>query len=714
MKLKKLVMYLIPILWVGGTIALSQLFFRVVDLQPKVSEDFFFASNDPEFKENNKIFEYFPELSQPVIVSAKGDVHSKRYIQKVRELSKVLSRVKDVMGVQSITQGPKDVKDAFKSPLWRRLLIAGDGKSTLLILNLRNIPPEKMVEKIEKIVRFYDEEDFRLIISGPPYVIELIRRNLIDDLKVFSLAALVIFAVLILIVYRSGWILFGTLTACALSMMLTLFVTNWLQIPIGPLTANLSTIVFVITLSYITYLTFNWEHLMVHESDKRNHHVSEAVRITFHPTFWSAATTFLGFLSCVFVPAIPLRQLGIAGSIGTLIAFAMAFLVFPWFLWPAKKGAAFIETFGLAKQAIRKFFTRKHLVVTGMILLLAGVSTLGVKKLNTDPSLLAYFKKGSLLLEGLEYIDHNGGSSPLKIVIRDTQKRKFNTDDAYRKLWGLHLALEQHPAVGTLLSQPLIMAEAKMRIPFADLFSWDWKLDILEKPEYYKIVSYVLTPDRTRSLFYLRMKESERVKPRTTIVKETKEIVRRKGFEPELVGGIYLLQGRLTQLVIRSLLISLVQLIVVFGVIGLILSWSLRVTAALFASLVVIPVCVLGVIGYWRIPVDMISAPACNIAIGMGVDAMLHMLIRVKRCQKKKMNLWESWAEARIQLWKPILIAALIVCSGFAIFCFSTFPPTQRFGLAIVIGSFMSPLAALFVLPNLAGASLRRSRNDGA
>jgi predicted RND superfamily exporter protein len=53
-------------------------------------------------------------------------------------------------------------------------------------------------------------------------------------------------------------------------------------------------------------------------------------------------------------------------------------------------------------------------------------------------------------------------------------------------------------------------------------------------------------------------------------------------------------------------------------------------------------------------------------------------------------------------LWKPILYSTVLICAGFGIFILSEFPPTQRFGLSVILGTFISPLAALFVFPWIA------------
>jgi predicted RND superfamily exporter protein len=48
-----------------------------------------------------------------------------------------------------------------------------------------------------------------------------------------------------------------------------------------------------------------------------------------------------------------------------------------------------------------------------------------------------------------------------------------------------------------------------------------------------------------------------------------------------------------------------------------------------------------------------------------------------------------------------VLGATGIICAGFGIFVLSTFPPTQRFGLAVILGTVTAATMALVVLPRM-------------
>ncbi len=685
-----------PLFWCVVTLFSALLFHGFVDLKPQVEENFFFSSSDPQFQADKSISKIFPQPPQ-IILSAKGDLSSQDYQKRMALLTGKLLTLPEVADVQSLTRGPKDVLSALASPLWARALISTDKKASFVSVMIKDVSIEKAVFEIEKVKKSLDSPgNFELAISGAPYIVEIIRQNLLRDLKVFSLVALLVFAAAVFVLFRSLPILLGTLLSCLNVSLWTLTISEILKIKIGPLTSNLSVIVFVLALSHIIFITFNWKHVL--ETSKKEDSASEAVKITLLPSFWSMVTQLLGFMSLFFVKATPLRQLGISGLVGTLIAFGAAYLIYPAFL--RYEALHYKESPKSAARKIKRlpFFEKTHRNTALVLLFLAAIAGIGIGNLNTDPSLLAYFKKGSELRNGLEYIDRNGGSTPLKIVVEDDKETRLDTNEAYEKLWSLHKTLEQDASVGNVLSLPIVLAEAKQN-PLGSILPNDWLLNILGSPAFGEVTKYFITKDRKSTLFLLRMKEMDRNSPRLSIVKRVEEIVRGKGFNPVLVGGVYVLQGKLSELVVSSILFGLFLLIIIFTLIGGLIARSLRVAGAIFISLCMIPLGAIGVIGYFHIPFDVISSPGANIAIGIGVDSMINMLFFVKRHSKTKGTTDKVWSEACSRLWKPILYSTILTCMGFGIFILSAFPPTQRFGLSVILGTLISPLAALFVFP---------------
>jgi len=61
--------------------------------------------------------------------------------------------------------------------------------------------------------------------------------------------------------FRSARVFLGMLATCASAVLLTLLLQSIFGKKIGILTVNLGTIVFVVALSHLVYMTFNWQTL---------------------------------------------------------------------------------------------------------------------------------------------------------------------------------------------------------------------------------------------------------------------------------------------------------------------------------------------------------------------------------------------------------------------------------------------------------------------
>ncbi|MFP4473582.1 MAG: efflux RND transporter permease subunit [Candidatus Omnitrophota bacterium] len=681
-----------------------------VNLVPQVDDEFFFSSNAPQFKDEERISDLFLRRDTQLIISATGDIHSQAYFERVDRLTQKLVSLPAVTQVKSITNGPRGLNDAVKSPLWNRLLISDSRNSTNLIVVLHEQQSHKVVSSIENIVQESHSSEFQLRISGLPYVVELISRYLSRDLKIFSLLTFLIFGCAIFFIFRSYNILAGTMIACLNACMWTLMITDIINIPIGLLTANLATIIVVLTLSHMVFMTYNWKQCRTESAEQR---VPAAVKMTFPASFWSMITTLLGFVSLLFVPAKPLRELGIAGAIGSAMALIVAYSIYPAFLRISPKGPGSADPAEIPEKRLHSFLQKKRKTIRFAILFFCLLAIPGIPQINTDPSLLAFFSPQSKIYKGLEYIDRNGGSSPLIVVVKSEDGSLLNSEQAYRNLWDLQRSFERHNSVGSVISLPVLMAEAKQE-PFAFLLFWDWLLDILEQPKYGEIAKSFVSKDRQYGLFLLRMNELNRRQGRLEIIDQLKTITAAHGFVPEITGGVFKLQGHLAKLVAHSLITGLLKLFALFIIIAWIASAAFGISLAMIASLVLIPVGILGAVGLYGIPLDVISSPASNVAIAMGIDYMIHLIKSYRRHKQRGLSDDDAWQEAHNHLWQPILTSMIIVGLGFAIFLFSSFPPSQRFGGSIVFGTLLAGLTALYIMPPLAQTLQRLIKKPGA
>jgi len=674
-----------------------------VDLTPKVDENFFFSTGDPSLRQSKTISHRFPSQAQLVLDASSSDISSPRYLSRIARLTQRVKDIDEVTNVKSVTNGPKSYKDAVESPFWSRLLIARNHKSSNVLVFVDNKNPGKAIRRLEQVISDLDTKDFQIHMAGAPYVVEQIRRSLAHDFWYFTLTAILLFGLTMAVLFRSLRIFLGMLASCSSAVMLTLLFQDLLGGRIGVLTVNLGTIVFIVTLSHLVYMTFNWQTLAQGRQSKSTELAAAARNMTLPASFWSMVCASLGFGSLLLVEAEPLRELGFGGVLGTIVAFICAYLMYPSFLaWSVPVRNKLLE-----QEPPRGFWARRFVLPSVLIILFGVALGFGLTRLNTDPSLLDYFKPGGDLRNGLEYVDRNGGANLLTLAISSSDGSQLNTDRAYQRMWSLQRALEEDKNVGTVVSLPTLLAEGD-RTPFSFFLSYETLMRIMAEPKHARIAKSFVSDDRREAVFLLRMNESVRDRPRLEVVDHLRSIARRNGFTLELVGGTYYLEGRLSRLVASSLVTGLFWLNLLFVIIAWIVARSVRGALAMIASLMLVPVYMLGGVGWLHVPVDIISAPATNVCIGIAIDSMIHLVFGVRRAQGAGSKGWAAWVAGRREQWRGIVYSDVIFAAGFAIFALSDFPPTQRFGLVVLAGTIVDILANLFVLPLLGGAEWKK------
>src|SRR5438067_1832590 len=661
------------LLWSGAhwlMLAITGVLFALVaffvDLRPVVEENFFFSTSDPAFRQSNEIDKDFPSQPQLILAVSTSDISSPRYLERIAKLTREVHTLNSVSAVKSVAEGPKSLDDGLKSPFWSRLLIAKNRKSTNVIIFMEGNAMEKSVTGLLRIIHEMEARDFHIRIAGSPYVVEMLQRSIEHDFRYFSLTAVVLFGLAMAAMFRSLRVFLGMMATCASAVLLTLLLQWLFGKKIGILTVNLGTIVFVVALSHLVYMTFNWQTLADrgHRLGKESPNLAgDAWRMTLPPSFWSMICASLGFGSLLIVQAKPLRELGFGGVLGTVVAFICAYVMYPPFLrWAVPRKSKLIE-----QEPPREFWSRRYALLSLVVIVVSAGLGLGLTRVNTDPSLLDYFKPHSELRDGLEYVDNSGGCNPLNLVVSAADGSLLNTDAAYEKMWRLHGALENYKGVGTVISLPTLLSEGD-RTPFSFLLSYEKMTEMMEQPKYARVAKSFVTKDRTRAMFLVRMVEERRDKYRLQVVDDLRAICRKYGFKPELVGGIYYLEGRLAQLVASSLVTGLFWLNLLFIGIAWIVARSVRGALAMILSLTLVPLCMLGGIGWFGVPLDVISAPATNVCIGIAIDSMIHLVFGVRRAQQAGKKDWDAWVAGRREQWRGIVYSDVIFAAGFAIF----------------------------------------------
>ena len=90
---------------------------------------------------------------------------------------------------------------------------------------------------------------------------------------------------------------------------------------------------------------------------------------------------------------------------------------------------------------------------------------------------------------------------------------------------------------------------------------------------------------------------------------------------------------------------------------------------------------ILGLIGLFNIPLDMMTITIAAISIGIAVDNTIHYLYRYKLNIQNNKNISAMIELSHLSVGKAVFITSIAISLGFLTLCFSNFVPTVIFGL---------------------------------
>ena len=108
---------------------------------------------------------------------------------------------------------------------------------------------------------------------------------------------------------------------------------------------------------------------------------------------------------------------------------------------------------------------------------------------------------------------------------------------------------------------------------------------------------------------------------------------------------------------------------------------------------------ILGIMGWLRIPLDMMTITIASITIGIAVDDTIHYIHRLREEYKPGEDYSELIQRCHGSIGKAMYYTSLAIIFGFAILAFSNFIPTINFGLMTGIAMLLALAGDLLLLP---------------
>jgi len=498
----------------------------------------------------------------------------------------------------------------------------------------------------------------------------------------------------------------------------------------------------IITLSLTIHLIIRYRELnAANPSTDQYSLVRTTIRKMTIPCFYTAITTMVAFGSLLFSGIRPVIDFGWMMAIGIAAAFVLAFILFPATLMFLQPVPHITTASHRLTAAITHFFAtlieRHGKAVMAAFIVIVLLSIAGTTRLTVENRFIDYYKKSTEIYRGMELIDRKlGGTTPLDVILdapasflhpekppeEDPFMDEFDRETAgsagitgtsywfnsYRleEVAAIHDYLNSLPETGKVLS---IDTAVRMLKSLADGDSIDnYFLSILYRRLPDDIRKSLFTPylsaDGNQIRFSIRVFESDKSLRRAELLQKIHDHLIE---EPDLgeaqvhLTGMLVLYNNLLQSLFHSQIMTLGVVFIVIMLMFLVLFRSLKMAVIAIIPNMVASVQVLGLMGWLKIPLDIMTITIAAIVIGIAVDNTIHYIHRFTEEFKVDHDYWATVKRCHGSIGHAMYYTTMTITLGFAILALSSFIPTIYFGLLTGFSMLVALLADLALLPLL-------------
>jgi len=181
------------------------------------------------------------------------------------------------------------------------------------------------------------------------------------------------------------------------------------------------------------------------------------------------------------------------------------------------------------------------------------------------------------------------------------------------------------------------------------------------------------------------------------------DLVEKVGLQPDqfALTNMMVLYNNMLQSLFRSQVLTLGTVFVGIMAMFLVLFRSFKLATIAMAPNLLSACCVLGIMGWAGIPLDMMTITIAAISIGIAVDDTIHYIERFGHEFHRDRNYIATMKRCHASIGKSMFYTSLTIIVGFSILVLSNFIPTIYFGLLTSLAMLVAILGALTLLPRL-------------
>ena len=435
------------------------------------------------------------------------------------------------------------------------------------------------------------------------------------------------------------------------------------------------------------------------------------------PIILSGLTTIAGLLCMLGHVLIPGGQMGVLGSIGIGLALIGSLFFIPALssVLPKTKPRLRADNNPKSKRGIgldrlldfiADWVTKKPKTILALFVVISLIGAAGLLRFSINSNPAELFPDGHPAKESAQIINKElGGFFPLCVVFEGDIK-----DPALlKKIDDLEKKVREIPEVGTTQSIAKVTRQISRalynkgeegydKIPNTyDAVSQYFELYLMSGSQ--KDLEKMVDFNFEKALLMIRFKELNTPVLRQCVA-QIKEMVKDDP-NVKLVGGNADVFTDMDKHVVSGQFLSLlISLVVVFIIISLgfksFKAGLLQIVPLMFAMLMLF-----GLMGYFGIDLNFMTAFQASILIGVGVDYTIHVVWRYREERRAGYDDKEAVHRLFKATGRGIVFNAIAVIIGFVVLLFSGFLPVRFFGMMMVTIIFVCLIAAVLLVPAL-------------
>ena len=598
----------------------------------------------------------------------------------------------------------------------------------------------KNLEAIKAAIAKFNAND-ELFLGGANMIADDMIGFIKSDLLVYGLSVLALLSFSLWLFFRQvRWIVLP-MFICAVSAIFTTGIFGMFGWEVTVISSNYIALQLIITISTVIHLVVSYrEFYAKHPKYSQNQLIYLTLRDKFSPSFWAIFTTVIGFSSLMTADIKPVIMLGIMMSAGISVSLVLAFLLFGSVNANLKKLApvrTFENSFKFTKYCANLALNSRKIIYAVCVLVVC-FGVYGISKIKVENSFIGYFKESTQIRQGMQVIDTKlGGTIPVDVIVKfkesepkqeksdekDDFESEFENDAKSAKYWfnsyhtrvaeKIHDYLKEQNFVGNVSSlATLIKAIKELNNGVSDDFLLSAMYEKLPL-EYKKILlSPYVSVENDELRFSLRIVDSDPKLRRNLFLKELREglleLTKNDNVSIEVVGMMVLYNNMLQNLLSSQVDTFGLTVAILFVIFCFVFRSIKLATIAIVSNL--IPLCTLfGVMGFFGIPLDVMSITIAAISIGIGVDDIIHYIHRFKEELLTK-DVFESIKAAHASIGYAMYYTSFTIFLGFSVMITSNFIPTIYFGLLTDLVMVFMLLGALIILPSLIASFVKKRK----